>query len=254
MTREPHQPGQGQATVVLVHGAMHGSWCWERVIDGLDQRGIPSVAVDLPGRGANAHRPIGSAESAAVIKEAIDQVDGPVVVCAHSAGGPPMTVAVDGDERVRHLVYLAAFMPAPDQSMADLSQDTWAAVAPYLVMEPDGLGIDSADSARHLFYADCTAEDAAWAWSQIVREPYPAAEDVAAASEPTGLAPWTVIPTTYVVCQNDHALAPDVQRKMAAQAAEVVELPTGHSPFLAQPELVVDLLAAIARLEVAGAG
>src|SRR6187431_2302863 len=39
------------ATVALVHGAWHGAWCWERVVERLDARQVPVVAIDLPGHG-----------------------------------------------------------------------------------------------------------------------------------------------------------------------------------------------------------
>ena len=35
------------ATVVLVHGACHGAWCWHKVVAGLTDRDIPTVAIDL---------------------------------------------------------------------------------------------------------------------------------------------------------------------------------------------------------------
>ncbi|HEX4015261.1 MAG TPA: alpha/beta fold hydrolase, partial [Frankiaceae bacterium] len=35
--------------VVLVHGGMHGAWCWDPVRPYLV---TPSIAVDLPGRGS----------------------------------------------------------------------------------------------------------------------------------------------------------------------------------------------------------
>ena len=37
--------------VVLVHGAYHGAWCWEKVERGLQAAGIDVVSVDLPGHG-----------------------------------------------------------------------------------------------------------------------------------------------------------------------------------------------------------
>ena len=40
-------------TVVLVHGAWHGAWCWEPVVEGLARRGVAALAVDLPGHGAD---------------------------------------------------------------------------------------------------------------------------------------------------------------------------------------------------------
>src|SRR6202521_3778334 len=48
-----------QRTLVLVHGALHGAWCWQRVIPLIERHGILVRAVDLPStsvdppRGAN---------------------------------------------------------------------------------------------------------------------------------------------------------------------------------------------------------
>jgi len=42
MTNSTSKP----ATVVLVHGAWHGPWCWERVTALLKERDIPFVLVD----------------------------------------------------------------------------------------------------------------------------------------------------------------------------------------------------------------
>ena len=39
------------ANYVLVHGSAHGSWCWERVVPLLEERGHKVTAVDLPGNG-----------------------------------------------------------------------------------------------------------------------------------------------------------------------------------------------------------
>ena len=34
--------------IVLVHGAWHGAWCWERVVPLLEAAGHRAVVVDLP--------------------------------------------------------------------------------------------------------------------------------------------------------------------------------------------------------------
>ena len=39
------------STYVLVHGAWHGSWCWEKVVPLLEQAGHQVEALDLPGHG-----------------------------------------------------------------------------------------------------------------------------------------------------------------------------------------------------------
>ena len=39
------------ATIVLIHGHMHGAWCWEKVVPLLEAKGHKVVAFDLPARG-----------------------------------------------------------------------------------------------------------------------------------------------------------------------------------------------------------
>ena len=41
-------------TMVLVHGAFHGAWCWEPVRNLLDEQGIPNLAPELPLTGLEA--------------------------------------------------------------------------------------------------------------------------------------------------------------------------------------------------------
>jgi hypothetical protein len=54
------------------------------------------------------------------------------------------------------------------------------------------------------------------------------------------------VPSTYVVCSDDRAIPPWIQETFAARATHTVVWPTSHSPFLSQPDLVVDLLATLA--------
>ena len=39
--------------MVLVHGAWHGAWCWDRVVEQLRAEDVPVVAIDLPGHGSS---------------------------------------------------------------------------------------------------------------------------------------------------------------------------------------------------------
>ena len=40
-------------TFVLVHGAYHGGWCYEKIVPLLEAQGHTAIAVDLPGHGDN---------------------------------------------------------------------------------------------------------------------------------------------------------------------------------------------------------
>ena len=38
---------------LLVHGAFHGAWCWQKLVAELEKRGHRAKAIDLPGQGAD---------------------------------------------------------------------------------------------------------------------------------------------------------------------------------------------------------
>ncbi len=51
-----------QATVVLVHGAFHGAWCWKYVERGLRAADVAVTCVELPGHGESREPLAGLAE------------------------------------------------------------------------------------------------------------------------------------------------------------------------------------------------
>lgn len=230
--------------IILVHGTGHGAWCWERVVQGLQARGLKAVAVDLPGRGVNIDRPRSAEQTLATIHEAVDAIGGPVVLVGHSsAGGPVSRVAQDNPD-VRHLVYLSALLPSNDEAMAGVIEDLIRETGDRSKAGPDGVMVRSAEDAVELMYHDCTAEEARSAYDRLIPEPV---EIIFAEAESAKDAkPWQTVQTTYLLCTEDRAVSQDVQRRLASRAHEVIELPTSHSPFLSRPDLVVDILAGLA--------
>jgi hypothetical protein len=57
---------------------------------------------------------------------------------------------------------------------------------------------------------------------------------------------WRQVLSTYVVCTEDQAVNPDLQRAMALRATFRHEWPCAHSPALTQPDAVADLIATLA--------
>ncbi|MEC8465318.1 MAG: alpha/beta fold hydrolase, partial [Actinomycetota bacterium] len=75
------------SNVLLVHGAWHGAWCWAPLQQALDQLGIPSYAIDLPGHGISP-LPLGDLHSdAAAVVEALDTLPSDTLLIGHSYGG-----------------------------------------------------------------------------------------------------------------------------------------------------------------------
>jgi len=237
------------ATVVLVHGAMHSARSWDRVVAELQARGVPTRAVDMPGRGARIDWSTEVAGIPKALNEELDAVDGPVVLCGHSMGG--YTITQWGDRpSVRHLVYVAAFMPSPGERLSDHTE----AMALHGSLATAGVVVDPpvmrfpAAAARAAFYQDCTDEDFAWAMERVVSERFPPADDPDFNSgDACTSAAWQRIPSTYVLCTRDQAMPVPVQRGFAERASEVVEIDSGHSPFVHHVDAVADVLERAAR-------
>jgi pimeloyl-ACP methyl ester carboxylesterase len=224
------------ATVVLVHGAWHGAWCWDKVVALLDDAGITSVAVELP--------LTGYADDVAAAARAVVAVDGPVVLCGHSYGGAVITGAGDRPN-VERLVYLTAFACEEGESAATIAPDARAAstdVDGVFVIDEDGTTVTLVpDRSPAVFYHDCSPEDVASALTMV------RSMQLHCLTTPVGEPAWRSKPSTYVVCTEDRAVHPELQRVMAARCTESVDFPTAHSPFLNRPDLVAGLLAELAQ-------
>jgi pimeloyl-ACP methyl ester carboxylesterase len=226
------------ATVVLVHGAWHGAWCWDKVVERLEAAGVPCVAVENP----SVARPTASlADDGDNVTRVLDAIDGPVVLVGHSYGGAVITDA-GAHPNVTHLVYVSAF---PIDGGESVSQNALVGgeemkLPEAFLFEGDVLRF-APEHATQFFYHDCTPDDAAAATAQLKPMSLAAMMGV-----PRAVA-WREKPSTYVVCADDQALPLALQQSAASRCGTVVEIPTSHSPFVSQPDLVVDLLLALSQ-------
>jgi pimeloyl-ACP methyl ester carboxylesterase len=223
-----------RSTVVLVHGAWGGSWCWERVVPLLEARGLRVATVDLPSVGAPAGAAGSLAGDAAAVVELLDALDGPFLVCGHSYGGMVVTHATAGRDDVRRLVYLCAFMPDAGESLYGLT----GGPSPWIDVLEGGRTLPDLAHVAAVGYADSDPETRAGAIARLrpqVPTPF---------SEPVPAAAWRDIPSTYVVCTEDRSISVGMQREVFVPRAEdVVELVASHQPYYSMPARVAELLA-----------
>ena len=222
-------------TVVLVHGAWHGPWCWSPVLARLDEQGIPSVAVDLGLMDLH--------EAAGIVTRAIDDVGGPVLLVGHSYGGIVITEA-GVHPAVERLVYLCAFAVDEDETVigVTLAHGEQTALGAAMVLHPDGTSTLDPALVGDVLFADCDAVDVERAVG-LLRPHGGASFD-----QPPKAVAWRFVPTTYVVCGGDRAVAPSLQRWLAGRipGGSTVEWPDcSHSPFFSRPGAVADLLAGL---------
>jgi pimeloyl-ACP methyl ester carboxylesterase len=180
----------------------------------------------------------GFSDDVATVLKAIEQAGDEVVVCAHSYGGMVVSAAARGLPGVRHLVFLAAFATDEGEDMATLMMREPSALTTALAVGPDGITVDPS-RVHEVFYAD---SDPSVAESLAARlRPMPLGNPGVMTGKPA----WQSVPSTYVVCARDSAVAPGTQRFMAARAGRVVEWETDHSPFLTRPGELAGLLASL---------
>ncbi|MEU6325025.1 alpha/beta hydrolase [Streptomyces sp. NPDC047009] len=211
------------AAVVLVHGLYHCPEHFTVVAERLRTAGTEVVVPEL-------HRGSLPADTAAV-QAAIDALQEPPIVLGHSYGGSVIT----GVRGAGHLVYLAAFVLDVGESAAGLggvSPQLQDAINP----EPDGSTSLHPDRALDTLYGDCPKPLAAWAVGLLRVQAPGCGRGIPERHS------WKHTPSTYVVCGLDRAIDPGLQRKMASRCTDVREWQTGHSPFVGQPDLVVELL------------
>jgi pimeloyl-ACP methyl ester carboxylesterase len=240
-----------ERSVVLVHGAWHGAWAWERVLPLLTSAGVECFALDLPGHGADGG-PFGDLYSdVARVRETLDELNGDVVLVGHSYGGAVITEA-GLHPAVHHLVYVAAFALEPGESCVSAAEVEAGLIsydgrpnlgAGFIMSSGDMITLDPSSAAECL-YNDCDADTVAWALARLGPQPL-----ITLQGAPKHAA-WRTKPSTYVVCSDDMAVHPDLQRIMARRCGSVFEWPTDHSPFLCRPDLVAGLLVDLARSSV----
>jgi pimeloyl-ACP methyl ester carboxylesterase len=235
-------------TFVLIHGAWHGGWCWEKLAPLLEARGHRVVAPDLPGHGAD-RTPLAQITLDAYaerVRETVAAQPEPVVLVGHSMGGVVITAGAELiPERVRTLVYLTAFLVGPGESLLSAAgNDPDTLLAGSFVPSPDGLSVTvKPDVVKPAFYAQCSDADVERARARLVPQA------TAPFSTPVRYTPERAgrIPRVYIECTRDRAIGLPVQRRMAAAhpCAKVLTLDTDHSPFYSTPDALAAHLAGL---------
>ena len=236
------------SSYVLVHGSWHAAWCWYKIVPRLKAAGHQVSAIDLPGHGKD-HTPPGDVtmqDYVDSIGQAIHSMDEPVILVGHSRGGIAITQAAEAHaERIRRLVYLAAYLVPSGQTIIPLfMSDADTLVRPNLIVNrEEGWDMLKPEIFRAALYADCSDDDVALAHALLTPEPgAPAATPISTTSQR-----WGSIPRTYIHLRNDLAVSGPLQQRMftAIPCEEIIPMDTSHSAYFSAPDELVGHLASL---------
>lgn len=233
---------------ILIAGAWHGAWCWHRLTPLLERLGARVIAPDLPSM-ASDPTPADQVTLdswARFVADIVERQAEPVVLVGHSRGGIVISQAAElVPDRIRHLVYLSAYLLPAGASLAEESRrDAESIIAANMIPADSGITCSVRESAvREAFYGLCSEADYEYARLRLSTEPLkPLVTPLTITASRFGS-----VPRAYVETTRDRTVTLASQRRMQAllPCAPVFTLDTDHSPFLSQPEALARILISI---------
>lgn len=236
-------------TFVLVHGAWHGAWCWDKLVPILRAGGAKVVTIDYPGHGED-HSTLAYQNTdtyVAKVIETIDREPGNVVLVGHSLGGSIISnVAENRPQKIQSLVYLAAALLQDGQNYNDInvSKVNWYSSEGFTIPQEDKKSVIVKPNAAATFYNGCSKNDMEFAVAHLGGEAIAALEGRVHITQKN----YGSVPRFYIKTLQDLAVSPALQEKMIAAmpVQKVYSLDTGHSPFLSDPQGLAKILFDIA--------
>jgi pimeloyl-ACP methyl ester carboxylesterase len=236
--------------IVLVHGAFENGQIWGHVTAKLQKDGYQVITVELPGRPGNPMAPDKVSLDAYrdTVVQALGAAKRPAIVVGHSFGGIVISAAAEqAPKKIRTLVYLAAYLPQDGDSLVSLAQrDPDAKIGPHLQIQQDR-GLASIEyAARADLFANGGPEGLRKAIPDLILD-----EPLAPLATPVKVtgANFGKVDKVYIHTADDQVISPAFQAKMVATTPVRAEytLPTGHTPFLTDPDGLADAIEQAAR-------
>jgi pimeloyl-ACP methyl ester carboxylesterase len=232
-------------TIVLVHGAWADGSSWHEVSDRLLRDGFE---VRVPPNNLR-----GVQSDAADLAAYLSTIDGPIVLVAHSYGGAVITNAAAGNDQVRALVYVNAFIPDEGETLAELNKPPSVfAQDPAKVFDFVPL-IDATDGAADIYvkpsvYGPAFANEGFTAREIGVLAAAQRPLSTRAFGEPTTSPAWVTIPSWAVVGTEDEIIPARDQRAMAKTAgATITEVDAAHLSMLTADRIVARVIVQAAK-------
>ncbi len=247
------------ATFVLVHGAWGGAWIWRDVITHLREAGHNVYATTATGMGDRYHLADAAINLDVYITDVVNVLEyedlNDVILVGWSFGGMIITgVAERVPERLSHVVYFDAAVPADGESAADVFGMTEEGRVQFVaglvasgVAEdlPGFVPVAFAEEWLRSITPDPTVQE--WIFTYLTPQPLPTWVQPIQIGNPDAAA----VPHVYIYCTEAKDPAADVEMQIAEQlradpAWTVVDLVDTHMAPVNDPlgsaEVLMSLL------------
>jgi len=235
----------GPRTWVLVHGAWHGGWCWQRVAPHLAAAGHRVLTPSLTGLAEQAHLLSRAVDLDTHIRDIVELLTRQdlreVVLVGHSYAGLVITGAADrAASRVAHLVYLDAVIVGDGEAWSATHTPSLVATWARLAAPSGGLSVPPPDAGA---FGIANAADRGWVNGRLTPHPYRTYTQALRLARPPGAG----LRKTHIACRGSGALSP-AARRVAIDAAggwQVRTLDASHDAMVTAPVALAKLLLSI---------
>lgn len=224
---------------VLVHGAWHGGWCWDGVIEILKKDGFGAIAPTMPGHGNSDDRSgIRLSDYVDCITDTVKGCDGPVILAGHSSAGfIVQSVAARLPDKIEHLVFNNAFILPDGKSQFDLVPPEVAeGMNQAAAASPDNCVPVMADFIRGTLMSN----DPEAVQDKLIEKLVP--QPISLFTTPVDLSGLDLgrFKKTVIYCKNDASLPPGAYLGMAQALGEfeLIELDLDHEGLFTHPDKI----------------
>lgn len=231
---------------MLIHGAWNTSHSWARLVPFLEKKGHTVSCLNLPGTPLNPKpgSEVSYQDYYHHVKQEVEKGE-PSIIVAHSMAGIIATPLQDElPHLVPHLFLVAAFVAQGGESLLSLAMtQKGTEISSHLHLDfLSGTQTIDEEGARKVFYNDCSQNIVDDELKHLV--PQPIAPMMTSISwKDSGKAKER---RTYIICENDKAVTPELQRQMASKlGCKIVSLNSGHFPFLAEQKAFLEAITTI---------
>jgi pimeloyl-ACP methyl ester carboxylesterase len=232
---------------VLVHGAWHGGWCWQRVSSQLRAHGGIVYTPTLSGQGEHKNTLSPAVNLETHILDIVNLIEMEdlhnVILVGHSYAGTVIAGVADRiPERLSKLVFLDAILPENGQSAFGIQPKAVQDAMVKAAEKDSGLTIPAWPAET---FGVNDPADASWVNARLTGHPFRTFTQTLVLQHPYG----NHLPLIYIACTVKAlpAIVPFAEKTKNSKDWRYYALATGHDAMITAPEKTAALLESFAK-------